>query len=141
MIMFYPAGKIMDAYGRKWTAVPGTIILAISLIILPLIPSYWGLVVFALLSGLGNGITSGVLLTIGSDFAPRAERNQFLGLWRLQSDIGMALAPFVVGMLAESVSLLVAAWCISGFGFTGAAMLGIFVKETLNKNKMEKQTD
>jgi MFS family permease len=71
-LMFYPAGQIMDRKGRKWTSIPGMLILSLSLAILPLCPNLTGMLVFAVVSGLGNGITSGVLLTIGSDVAPEA---------------------------------------------------------------------
>jgi len=101
--------------------------------ILPLMPNLTGMLVFAVLSGLGNGITTGVLLTIGSDVAPEAERNQFMGFWRLELDTGVVLAPVIVGTIAESVSLSAAALTIMGFGLAGAVVLVLYMKETLIK--------
>ena len=132
-LMFYPAGQIMDRKGRKWTSIPGMLILSLSMAILPLWPDLTGMLVFAVVSGLGNGITSGVLLTIGSDVAPEAERNQFIGFWRLELDTGVVLAPVIVGTIAEGVSLSLASLTIMGFGLVGAAILVFYMKETLVK--------
>lgn len=133
-LMFYPAGQVMDRKGRKWTSVPGMLILSLSMATLPLLPNLTGMMVFAVLSGLGNGITTGVLLTIGSDVAPEVERNQFMGFWRLELDTGVVLAPVIVGTIAESVSLSAASLTIMGFGLAGAAVLVLYMKETLIKN-------
>jgi MFS family permease len=135
MLMFYPAGQIMDNRGRKWTAVPGMLLLVSALGILVLMPSGAGLIIFAIISGLGNGITTGVLLTIGSDLAPEAERNHFIGLWRLQLDAGNALAPFLVGTMADMLGLALAILTIMGIGLAGAGVLAFCVRETLVKER------
>lgn len=132
-MMFYPAGQVMDRKGRKWTSVPGMLLLCLSMVMLPLLPNITGMLSFAVISGLGNGITTGVLLTIGADLAPEVERNQFLGLYRLQLDTGVVLAPVIVGSIAESVSLAASALTIMGFGIIGAAVLAFCMKETLKK--------
>jgi len=131
LLMFYPAGQIMDKKGRKWTAVPGMLIFTLSLAVLPLMPTLNGMLLFALLSGLGNGITTGLLLTIASDVAPDTERGQFLGVWRLQIDIGHTMAPVLLGTLAEIASLAVATLSIVGFGFVGTAIFAFLMQETL----------
>ena len=38
--------------------------------------------------GFGNGIGSGMIMTLGADYSPIAGRAHFLGLWRLIVDIG-----------------------------------------------------
>ena len=135
MLLFYPAGQIMDNMGRKWTAVPGIMVLSASLVLLSLFPTMTGLLIFAILSGFGNGITTGVLLTIGSDIAPDVERGQFLGIWRLQIDIGNSASPLLVGAFSNIASLSVAALCISCFGLLGAAIFIFLMEETLNRKK------
>ena len=42
-----------------------------------------------MLSGLGNGFSTGIFMTLGGDFAPREGRGEFLGVWRLVGDVGM----------------------------------------------------
>ena len=134
MALFYPAGQIMDNRGRKWTAVPGTAILSLSMLALPLLPSLTGIIIFAILSGIGNGITTGVLLTIGSDIAPDVERGQFLAAWRLQLDAGQTAAPLVVGALSEVATLATATYCVFALGLGGALVFSLLMRETLNKD-------
>lgn len=44
--------------------------------------------VLAVAVGLGNGMSSGVVMTLGADHAPPASRASFLGTWRLVADVG-----------------------------------------------------
>lgn len=133
ILMSYPAGIVMDRMGRKWTAVPGIFVMSISMLLLPFMESATGMLIFAIVSGVGNGITSGVLLTIAADLAPDAARNHFMGLWRMQLDVGHFVAPILVGAVASAVTISVATLTFAGIGFFGTAILAFFVRETLNK--------
>ena len=50
--------------------------------------------------GLGNGISAGVVMTLGADAAPPADRAQFIGGWRLCNDLGSAAGPLVIGAVS-----------------------------------------
>lgn len=105
MLLFYPAGKVMDRRGRLWTAIPSMLVLALGFAALPLTSTVAGLTGVALLIGLGNGMGSGILMTLGADVAPPATRAQFLGIWRLFQDAGSAGGPLVVAGVAALGSL------------------------------------
>ena len=47
----------------------------------------------ALLAGLANGLSSGIVMTLGTDLAPPGRRGEFLGVWRLLTDAGSVLGP------------------------------------------------
>ncbi len=104
-LTFYPSGKIMDRAGRLWIAVPSMLVLGLTQAVLPLTDGLLSLTVVAMLMGFGNGIGSGVLMTLGADVAPSATRSQFLGVWRLCSDSGTAAGPLVVSAAAGLGSL------------------------------------
>ena len=36
MLLFYPAGKVMDLYGRVWVAVPSLLVMGVAHLLLPL---------------------------------------------------------------------------------------------------------
>ena len=91
MLLFYPGGAIMDRYGRAAVAVPAMITLGVGFVLLPLTHTALTVGLVACLMGLGNGISSGVVLTLGADAAPVQGRAQFLGGWRLCADLGNAL--------------------------------------------------
>ncbi|MDH3432149.1 MAG: MFS transporter, partial [Gammaproteobacteria bacterium] len=133
--LFYPVGVVMDRYGRKWTGVPSLILFGLSLALLPLSQGYYSLLAVALLSGVANGLSTGLLLTLGSDLAPPAVRGEFLGIWRLVGDLGHSAGPFMIGALIELATLGVAATTVAGIGLLGAAVLYGLVDETLRRDK------
>ncbi len=77
MLLFYPVGLVMDRFGRKWVGVPCLLFIALSLVLLPLTSSFASLALVALLCGFGNGLGSGIVMTLGSDFAPSQRRESF----------------------------------------------------------------
>ncbi|WP_433436784.1 MFS transporter [Nonomuraea sp. CA-141351] len=112
-MMFYPSGKIMDRAGRLWVAVPSMLVLGLSQAALPLCHGLVPLAVVAMLMGFGNGMGSGLLMTLGADVAPPKTRSQFLGVWRLCADSGGASGPLLVSTAAGLGSLA------SGIGAMG----------------------
>ena len=51
------------------------------------------LLIAALVIGFGNGIGSGMIMTLGADYSPAVGRAHFLGVWRLMSDLGSTGGP------------------------------------------------
>lgn len=98
MILFYPAGSASDRWGRRWSAVPSTLMLGLGFLCLPLSTGAGGLMLAAIIIGLGNGWGSGLLMTLGADIAPPQARSVFLGLWMLLTDIGSLAGPVLVSM-------------------------------------------
>lgn len=105
MLVFYPAGQVMDRKGRRWVAVPSMLIMGAALLATPLTVGAATLLAAAAVIGFGNGISSGLIMTIGADHSPRAGRAHFLGVWRLMADIGAACGPALLSMLAAALSL------------------------------------
>jgi len=121
--LFYPAGRLMDRVGRLWVAVPSTLVLAGGLVFLPLTHSLGALLVCALVIGLGNGVGAGIVMTIGADAAPADEMNRFIGIWRMMTDTGVAIGPFLVTFGTALAGL---AWGIVTGGSAGLAAALIF---------------
>ena len=105
MLVFYPAGKVMDHKGRQWVAVPSMLIMGLAMLLMPLTTGFTTLLLASLAIGFGNGIGSGLIMTLGADHSPRHGRAHFLGVWRLMSDIGGSCGPALLSLLAASLSL------------------------------------
>jgi len=120
MTLFYPAGWIMDRLGCKYAIVPSFLIQAIGMSLLPLTGSFVSLLVVATLIGLGNGLGSGSMMTLGADLAPQASRGEFLGVWRWIGGAGSTGGPLIVGGVADLVVLPTAAWVMGGAGLIAA---------------------
>jgi MFS family permease len=133
--IFFPVGMIMDSYGRKWALVPCLLTMAVGLLLLPLTTGFWGFMLIGMLTGLGNGFGSGINMTLAADFSPVAGRGEFLGAWRLVSDVGQAGGPIVISALTGLGSLAVAAVVSGSIGLAGAALVLLFVPESLRLHR------
>ena len=133
MLLFYPVGAVMDRFGRKWTIIPSFIFISLSFLLFPLTGSFLPYLLVSMLSGLGNGLGSGALMTLGADLAPREKIGEFLGIWRLIGDFGSILAPFIVATTAQATSLGIAAVTTGGIGLAAAASMFFLFNETLKK--------
>lgn len=135
MLIFYPAGKVMDKRGRVWVAVPCMVVMSLALFLLPLTHSVPSMMAVAMVLGFGNGIGSGIVMTLGADYSPVAGRAKFLGLWRLMSDSGAMAGPVLLSALVASATLGAGVWAIGGVALLGAGIFGYFIPRT-NRRRM-----
>ena len=131
--LFVVAGWIMDRFGRKFAIVPCFGIQAIGMALVPFATTGVGLLLAAVLIGLGNGLGAGTMMTLGSDLSPEGSRGEFLGLWRLIGDLGHTGAPLVVGVVADILVLSSAIFLIAGAGLAAASIFLFMVPETLKR--------
>jgi MFS family permease len=135
LALFYPAGRIMDGYGRRYTAVPAMLIMSVAIALMPLSGGFYALLAVVMLFGFGNGIATGVFLTIGSDIAPENNRSEFLGLWRVIGDSGGLASPLLIGVLTGIATLAAATSVIALIGITGMVVMVTLVPETLKRRE------
>lgn len=124
MALFYPAGKLMDHFGRLSVALPAMIILGASMVTLPLTQGMVSLTVVAMVMSFGNGIGSGIVMTLGADVAPVEGRLRFLSIWRVATDTGAAIGPVVVSVVAGAATLAAGVVALGCVGLVSAAVLG-----------------
>jgi MFS family permease len=127
MLVFYPAGMVMDRKGRRWVAVPSMVIMGVALLLTPFTHGSTTLLLAALAIGFGNGIGSGMVMTIGADHSPRAGRAHFLGVWRLMADIGSTSGPALLSFLTAVLSLGAGIAFVGLIGLAAAAQLGYWI--------------
>jgi MFS family permease len=137
MSLFYPAGWIMDNLGRKCAIVPSFAIQALGMLLVPFTASFAGLLAAASLVGLGNGIGSGSMMTLGADLAPSEARGEFLGIWRFIGDSGHMGGPLIVGQVADLVTLPHAAWAMAAAGVGAALVFGLLLPEPLKTRRAQ----
>ncbi len=130
MSMFIPAGYVMDRFGRKFASVPSFAVMAIGIGMVPFAGGFEGLLIAGLVIGLGNGLGSGSMMTLGADLAPPEATGEFLGVWRLIGDAGMVAGPLLVGLIATWMGLTGSAIVLMVAGLMASGILFFLVKET-----------
>jgi MFS family permease len=128
--LFLPAGVLMDRFGRKVASVPSFGLMALGVGLIPLTHDFVTLLLVAMLIGLGNGLGSGAMMTLGADLAPPGATGEFLGIWRLIGDVGAVAGPIVVGAVAAALGLAGGAWVLSVTGWFAVTTLAGLVRET-----------
>lgn len=123
MLVFYPAGKVMDVRGRRWVTVPSMLLMGLSMVLMPLTHGAVTLTAVSCLLGFGNGIGSGMVMTLGADYSPAIGRPQFLGIWRELSDIGGTAGPFLLSGLTAALALGPAIALSGALGLAAAAVM------------------
>lgn len=127
MLLFYPGGTVMDRFGRVFVVVPSLVVLGLGMALLPLTGTFGWVTAVATLLGLGNGIGSGVVMTLGADASPDRDRAQFLGGWRLMSDAGNAAGPALLSAVTTVAPLAVGCVVLGGLALVGAGWMRVWV--------------
>ncbi|WP_028847749.1 MULTISPECIES: MFS transporter [Thermocrispum] len=123
----YLGGWLCDRFGRMWNALPSTLGLALSLLVLAFTagfanPAVW-FVVLTMTMSVANGMGTGIVLTLGADLADPEDPAPFLGAWRFIGSLGNAGAPLAVSAATTAVSLPFAVGALGVIGIAGAAIL------------------
>lgn len=106
ILLVLPAGTLMDRYGRAAVAVPCALLMGVGFVLLGLLGTLLAdggtaaalvaLTVPTLLIGLGNGLGSGIVMTLGVDVSPVHGRTRYLAWWNTMLGAGRLAAPLAV---------------------------------------------
>ncbi|WP_240613265.1 MFS transporter [Brachybacterium endophyticum] len=101
-----PAGVLMDRFGRAAVAVPCSLVMGVGFVLMGVLASTAGddggtgsvtaLLVPSLLMSLGNGLGSGIVMTLGIDVSPVHGRTRYLAWWNTLLGVGRLAAPLIV---------------------------------------------
>lgn len=133
--LFYIGGLMTDRLGRLWVAVPALLTFGVSHLVLAVVdqlPKAFPFFLCAVITmAVGNGISGGVVATMGSDLADLRNPAAFLSSWRLVSEIGPALAPVAISGITAAASLGTAAAALGALSLLGALVLPRYARRYL----------
>lgn len=141
LVLVYPGGWLMDRLGRVWVVAPMMLVLSASFLALPMATSAVGLLVVAVVMALGNGLGSGIVMTLGADAAPATDRGQFLGAWRLCGEVGNASGSMGLSAVTAAVSLPAAAVALGLVGFVGWGWTTVWVARGDRRRAVARRQD
>jgi MFS family permease len=120
----------MDRFGRLFAMVPAFGLIAVGLVLLGLADSTTTVVIAGAVIGVGNGLSSGTMLTFGSDLAPADATGPFLAGLAAMQDAGRVVGPLLVGVVGAGAGLGAASIALALVMIVAIAWLAVVVGET-----------
>lgn len=137
ILMFVPAGTMMDRYGRTAVVVPALFISGAGFVLLAVLAftigndSHLGAVVAvgasAVCVALGNGLSSGIVMTLGVDLSPERFRTRHIARWNTVTNVGVFLGPGLVTGITFFAPVAVAGLATGALCVLGGAWLWRFL--------------
>jgi MFS family permease len=101
LVLAYPAGVLVDRYGRKIIIVPSTILSGVSLLLFLAAPTYgWFLLACAAWS-VAMGVSGAAPAAYAADTAPGGMNAAALSTYRMLADMGYVVGPIALGLVAD----------------------------------------
>jgi predicted MFS family arabinose efflux permease len=116
----YPAGVLVDRYGRKTVIVPATLLASASLLLFLLAPSYAWFLAAALVWSIAQGVGGAAPTAYAADVAPPRMNAAAMSLYRTLADSGYVVGPIVLGLITDGfgveAALVTGAGLLAGVG-------------------------
>ena len=112
--VFPLSGYVMDRCGRRTNSILTMLFMAVGFLVMYISMNFYSLLVSGVIIGFGNGLSTGLILALGGDYAPRDKRRgPFLSLFTLIYGSGQLFGPSMTGVASEY------------FGVQGGALLAL----------------
>ena len=130
----YPAGALVDRYGRKAVIGPTTLLTSLSMLCFSLAPEYaWFLLACAIWGG-ASAASAAAPSAYAVDSAPPGLNAAALSSYRTISDIGYVVGPILLGWLGDAAGLDAPLWT-SAAALLLVTMLFAFVAPETHRNR------
>jgi DHA1 family multidrug resistance protein-like MFS transporter len=101
LVLAYPAGVMVDRYGRKAVIVPSTIMAGVSLALFVLAPSYAWFLAACVAWSVASGVSGAAPITYAADVAPPGMNAAAMSTFRMLGDLGYVFGPIVLGLVTD----------------------------------------
>ena len=101
LALAYPAGVLVDRYGRKIIIVPSTILSGVSLVLFLAAPTYAWILIACAAWSVAMGISGAAPAAYAADTAPGGMNAAALSTYRMLADLGYVIGPIALGLAAD----------------------------------------
>ena len=101
LALAYPAGAMVDRYGRKIVIAPATIMAGLSIMLFLLAPSYGWFLVACIVWSIAAGISGAAPAAYAADIAPPGMNAAAMGTYRMLGDLGYVVGPIALGLATD----------------------------------------
>jgi MFS family permease len=121
-------GKVSDHIGRRRVILPGLLIGAASIVLLPYFPSFIGLSVLSLVFGLGFATVTSSTAALVADLTRDGRYGSSMGVLRTVMDVGQSIGPVLTGWMVGVAGYGSAFALLAAILVAAALMLGLLLK-------------
>lgn len=130
VLVTYPAGMMVDYFGRKAVIVPTTIASGLSFLVYGLAPSFPWFVTASVVWGVASAMSGAAPAAYAADVAPKAHAATGMSTYRTLSDAGYVAGPIALGLVADTAGLEAAVFTASALLVGVALVFAIGAPET-----------
>ena len=133
LLLTYPAGAVVDRYGRKTIIVPTTVLTGISMLLFGIAPTFSWFIVACLVWGGASAASGAAPAAYAADIAPPGMTATAMGMFRMLSDIGYVLGPIMLGWLADAYGMQAPLWTAAGLLIGVGILFALYAPETYRR--------
>ena len=101
LLLAYPAGVLVDRYGRKTVIVPTTAAAGVSMLVFMAAPSYAWFLTGCVVWSIAVGMSGAAPAAYAADVAPPGVNAAAMSTYRMLSDLGYVVGPIALGVLTD----------------------------------------
>ena len=114
-----PFGAIADVYSRVFLVVLGGIIASCAILIMPLVPSFRGLLLTGIVMGVGGGVSLPAIAAIGAELGRSAGMGATMGLLTTGKSIGVIAGAMLGGLAMDLFGVASVFYLVGMLGLVG----------------------
>lgn len=122
-------GKVSDRIGRRRVILPGLLIGAASVVLLPFAPSFIGLSVLSLAFGIGFATVTSSTSALVADLTRDGRYGSSMGVLRTVMDVGQSIGPVLTGWMVGVAGYSSAFTLLAAILVLAAVMLGLLLRD------------
>ncbi|MBT9541164.1 MFS transporter [Thiobacillus sp.] len=122
-------GRVSDRVGRKQVILPGLLIGAASVALLPFAPGFIGLSVLSLAFGLGFATVTSSTTALVADLTQNGRYGSSMGVLRTVMDVGQSIGPVLTGFMVGVAGYGSAFTLLAAILVAAALMLGLLLHD------------
>lgn len=123
-------GRLSDRIGRRQVILPGLLIGAASVALLPFASSFIGLSALSLLFGIGFATVTSSTAALVADLTRNGRYGSSMGVLRTVMDVGQSIGPVLTGWMVGVAGFGSAFTLLAAILLIAALLLGLLFKET-----------
>lgn len=122
-------GRVSDRVGRKQVIIPGLMMGAASVVLLPHMPSFTGLSLLSLAFGLGFATVTSSTSALVADLTKNGRYGSSMGVLRTVMDVGQSIGPVLTGWMVGMAGYGSAFTMLAAILALAAVLIGLLLRD------------